>query len=405
MSVDLSASITRQIGGFVRRAEAARDRGALLEGVFFYRIAAGLCRRLVGRSGAAMGEQTHRMRASRYQRLAAGLELAARVQPQTAGAEPWSCAHSESVSSRRQDARRSDDILDTEALRERVKSMVRRSSVSWEDIGGLEEIKEEIQASLALTLAVPPPGVKIPRNQMMLMEGPPGTGKTLLASAVAGHVGATFYDVKTSQLMSRYFGDSERMVSLLFEEARANAPAVIFLDEVDGIASARTGNESGPERRILTTLLSELEGVVDVEDSLPVMVLAATNKPNLLDDALLSRCSRRIRMPLPDRAARAAILRIHIGRAGYDSLVPIEKIAGETQGCSGRDLQQLCLVAVRTMLWRANPQLRDISRTGEQQDQVQHGQNSEAAKDLHAKELTVLPLTQEDFDRALRGAR
>ncbi|MCK4413828.1 MAG: ATP-binding protein [Candidatus Eisenbacteria sp.] len=399
MKVDLSGGIIRRIRRVIDLAERASERGDLRRGAAHYREAAALYERMARYCISPAGRKDQRVRAMFLRERAANLieQQAHASAAQGKAASGSSVTHASPGAPSGgpgETAARAEgvppDPLDNAALREHVRSFVRRTTVDWGDIGGLEETKRRVQTALSLTLARPPRGVRVPRSRTLLLEGPPGTGKTLLAAAVAGHLGATFFDVKASQLLSRYFGDSPRLVSLLFAEARAQAPAVIFLDEFDALAATRSGVGTGPEHRILATLLAELDGVASKESSAPVLTMAATNAPQLLDPAILSRFAARIAVPLPDAPAREQILRIHVAGAGFSTDVPYGELVSRSAGFSGRDISQLCSLAVETMLVRANPSLLELHAVG-----VHPAQGG-----LLDQELTVVSLSREDFEKA-----
>ena len=197
-----------------------------------------------------------------------------------------------------------------------------------------------------------------PRN--ILLYGPPGTGKTLLAAATSLELDATFFNVKVSDMLSKYFGESAKLVSALYAEAFAQAPSVIFLDEFDALTGSRDGSDSGAERRMLSTLLSELDGLDDKgRGNAPYLLsIAATNVPWQIDKAVISRFGARlIYVPLPDADARRAILQIHIERKGHKSDVPIAELVERLAGYSGREIEAVVGYAVSTMVQRANPGL------------------------------------------------
>jgi transitional endoplasmic reticulum ATPase len=217
---------------------------------------------------------------------------------------------------------------------------VETPAVTFEDVGGLADVERELVRAVEWPLRYPEAfaalGVAAPDG--VLLYGPPGTGKTLLARAVASTTDANFVPVDGPELLDKYVGESERAVRDLFERARANAPAVVFLDEVDALAPARRGETSGaaaPER-VVSQLLTELDGI---EPRGGVTVIGATNRPDRLDPALLrpGRLDRLLAVPLPDEAARREIFRVHardrpVGAVDYDAL------ARRTEGYSGSDV-------------------------------------------------------------------
>jgi transitional endoplasmic reticulum ATPase len=215
-------------------------------------------------------------------------------------------------------------------------------SVSWDEVGGLEAAKREIVRAVYWPLEYadrferagiePPSGV--------LLYGPPGTGKTLLARAAASLSDANFISVNGPELLNRYVGASERAVRDLFATARENAPAVVFFDEVDAISPKRRGDDTGAGERVVSQLLTELDGLEPLTD---VVVVAATNRPDSIDEALLrpGRIEKAVETPLPDEAARREILAIHTRNTPTTAAVDLDALAARTAGYSGGDLAAL----------------------------------------------------------------
>ncbi len=270
-----------------------------------------------------------------------------------------------------------------------VLDLVQRTTVTWEQIGGLDGTKRDIRAAYALSTARLPRGVRLKTSQNILLYGPPGTGKTLLAAAASNELSATFFNVKTSGLLSKYFGESSKLMSALFAEARKHAPALLFFDEVDALAPARSGNIDGAEKRVLSTLLSEMDGLESKNKSGFLYVMGATNAPWDLDPAILSRFGKLVLVPLPDAAARADILGIHMERNGFSCCVPREELVRKTDGYSGRDLERLCAEATQIMALNANPHLL----------------NASADANRSGGELRIRPIEQKEFEEALQRIR
>ena len=280
-------------------------------------------------------------------------------------------------------------------LRDQVSALIHHASVSWADIGGLEETKEEIKFALGMTLAKPPKEVKITAWTKILFYGPPGTGKTLLAAATSNAVRSTegvpsvFFNVKISSILSKFFGESSKILSELYGMARDTSPSVVFLDEFESICGRRDGGDTGAERRILSTILSELDGLDQKGRSdIYVLTIAATNRPWDLDPAVLSRFEKKILIPLPDPRAREAILKICLERQGFSSELPYAELAELTDGYSGREIERFCKQTVNHMIQEMNDTIPDLVDRG--LDRVR------------SYTLRVRKLTRAEFERSMR---
>jgi SpoVK/Ycf46/Vps4 family AAA+-type ATPase len=278
-------------------------------------------------------------------------------------------------------------------IRTAVSGLIHHSSVSWEDIGGLGSTKDEIKYALGITLARHPAGFEIPSWNNILFYGPPGTGKTLLAAATSNAVRSSegvpsvFFNVKIASVLSKYFGESSKIISELYGTARDTSPAVIFLDEFEALTGSRDQFDSGPERRILSTLLAELDGMEKKgRKDLYVLTIAATNRPWDLDPAVLSRFEKKILIPLPDVAARIRILGIHLLGKGFQTDVAMEDLADLTAGFSGREIEQFTKEVSNRMVAEMNPDIPAL---------VDQGLNT-----LRQYELKVRALELEDFENA-----
>ncbi|GLT39503.1 hypothetical protein SLA2020_136900 [Shorea laevis] len=219
----------------------------------------------------------------------------------------------------------------------------RSPSVKWEDVAGLEKAKQTLMEMVILPtkrrdlftgLRRPPRG--------LLLFGPPGNGKTMLAKAVASESEATFFNVSASSLTSKWVGEGEKLVRTLFMVAISRQPSVIFMDEIDSIMSTRLANENDASRRLKSEFLIQFDGVTSNPDDL-VIVIGATNKPQELDDAVLRRLVKRIYVPLPDENVRRLLLKHKLkGQAFSLPGKDLDRLAKETEGYSGSDLQALC---------------------------------------------------------------
>ncbi|KAG1693997.1 hypothetical protein DVH05_022015 [Phytophthora capsici] len=267
--------------------------------------------------------------------------------------------------------------------------------VTFENIAGLEHTKQLLQETVMLPQIAPhlfTDGLLKPCNGV-LMFGPPGTGKTLLAKAVAHECGATFFNVSASTLSSKYRGDSEKMVRILFDMARYYEPSIIFMDEIDAIASARgAATEHEASRRVKTELLVQINGVSSGEhDGSRVMLLAATNLPWELDEAMRRRLTKRVYIPLPEPEARRALFQLNLGRIDVGPDVKLDALVSATEGYSGDDITNVCETAKRMPVKRVyTPELLLKMR-----------REMEAGEDFRELETEKLVVTKADFAEAL----
>lgn len=242
-------------------------------------------------------------------------------------------------------------------------NLVTTSGITWEDIGGLDSIKQTIKESVVLSIIEEKPEAIKPWKGILLF-GPPGTGKTLLAAATAGSLSATFFNVKVGQILSKYFGESSKLVSALYNVGRKKAPSIIFLDEFDSIALSRSGEVAESSRRVLATLLSELDGLQDKRSENYILTMAATNTPWDIDNAVLSRFPKRIHIPLPDKGACREIIKIHTFKEGLEfSEQILDQVVDECTKklFAGRDIATLCNNAIWNMVRSDNPELSDLA--------------------------------------------
>lgn len=229
---------------------------------------------------------------------------------------------------------------ETEKMRSQLGSAIltEKPNVKWEDVAGLEGAKEALKEAVILPQKFPQMFVgKRKPWKGILLYGPPGTGKSFLAKAVATESDAQFFSVSSSDLVSKWQGESEKLVKELFAMARKAGKAIIFIDEIDALVSTRSDNESESSRRIKTEFLVQMDGVGKSTDG--VLLLGATNIPWGLDDALLRRMERRVYIPLPDAYARARMFRIHLGSTPNNLTDEnYNELGQRTAGYSGSDI-------------------------------------------------------------------
>ena len=217
-------------------------------------------------------------------------------------------------------------------------------NVHWEDIGGLEDVKKELYEIVELPFKKPELFEKMGIRPIkgVLLVGAPGTGKTLLARAVATESEVNFISVKGPELLSKYVGESEKALREVFRKAKLAAPCIIFIDEIDGIAAIRgRGDETLVNERMVDTLLTEMDGLQTLKN---VIVIAATNRPDVLDPALLrqGRFDRIIELPIPDLRARIEIFKVHTKRMPLAKDVSLEELAKQTEGYTGAEIEGIC---------------------------------------------------------------
>ncbi|MBC8516958.1 MAG: CDC48 family AAA ATPase [Nitrosopumilus sp.] len=250
---------------------------------------------------------------------------------------------------------------------------IENPDVKWDDVGGLEDVKRELQEAVEWPMKYPglydKLGHSMPRG--ILLHGPSGTGKTLLAKAVATQSEANFVSVRGPELLSKWVGESERGIREIFKRARQSAPCVVFFDEIDSIAPIRgAGGETAVTERVVSQLLTELDGMENMHG---VIVLAATNRADMIDPALLrpGRFDKIIQIPLPDKESRKSILKINaekiptISDENDPNHINFEKLSELTDGLSGADTASIANTAVSLVIHEfldSHPDVKDIEK-------------------------------------------
>ncbi|MBT3417066.1 CDC48 family AAA ATPase [Candidatus Woesearchaeota archaeon] len=277
--------------------------------------------------------------------------------------------------------------------------LVEKPNVTWDDIGGLEKLKQELKEVVEWPLnhaeAFERIGIKAPKG--VLLYGPPGTGKTMLAKAVANESEANFISIKGPELISKWVGESEKGIRKIFEKARQASPTIIFFDEIDAIAGARgSGGGSKSTERMVNQLLTEMDGLEELND---VVIIAATNRPDLVDPALLrpGRFDRIIMAQVPDQKARERILKVHTENMKIAKDVNILEIAKKTEFYTGSDLNSITREAAMIAL-REDINVKEVKK--------EHF--DKALKKVRAsvteKDLEKYKQIEENFLRTARGA-
>ncbi|MCD6301643.1 MAG: ATP-binding protein [Staphylothermus sp.] len=274
-----------------------------------------------------------------------------------------------------------------------AETLIAKADITWDDIAGLEEVKKSLIEAIYYSLAKPEQPVKIEPPRRFLLYGPPGTGKTMLAMAASNMLGATFFNVSVDRVLSRYVGDSPRMISAIFRVAYRKAPSIIFFDEIETLVAKRdTGREAATG--VVQTFLTELDGFKSKKLDKPVIIIAATNKPWMLDEAILSRFEKRIYIPLPDKEARKQVFKLNLEKKGFQIQgITYDELAELTEGYSGRDIANACKEAIIQMLRRANPDIYKKLTTIKNIQQLQQ------------MKYKIQPITREELLTAIKKTK
>lgn len=294
------------------------------------------------------------------------------------------------------------------ALRETVVESV---NVTWDDIGGLDEIKQELKETVEYPVLHPDQYTKfgLSPSKGVLFYGPPGTGKTLLAKAVATEVSANFISVKGPELLSMWYGESESNIRDIFDKARASAPTVVFLDELDSIAKAR-GNSAGDNGsdRVVNQLLTEMDGMNAKKN---VFVIGATNRPDQIDPAILrpGRLDQLIYVPLPDEPARLSILKAQLRKTPLEPGLDLNAIAKAAQGFSGADLSYIVQRAAKFAIKESielQKLLEESKEVKAEEDIEMDDSGAEPKQESEEPEEDPVPfITKEHFAEAMKTAK
>ncbi|KAG0327199.1 AAA ATPase cdc48 [Dissophora globulifera] len=289
-------------------------------------------------------------------------------------------------------------VSNPSALRETV---VEVPTTTWNDIGGLEKVKQELQETVQYPVEHPEKFLKfgMSPSRGVLFYGPPGCGKTLLAKAIANECQANFISIKGPELLTMWFGESEANVRDVFDKARAAAPCVMFFDELDSIAKARGnsgGDAGGAGDRVLNQILTEMDGMNAKKN---VFVIGATNRPDQIDGALLrpGRLDQLIYIPLPDEASRLAVLKSTLRKSPVSTEIDLNFIAKSTLGFSGADLTEICQRACKLAI-RENIEA-DLRRERERKERGEEEAMDEDEEDA------VPEITRAHFEEAMKFAR
>jgi vacuolar protein-sorting-associated protein 4 len=261
--------------------------------------------------------------------------------------------------------------------------LTEKPNVKWEDIAGLKSAKQSLREAIVIPMLRPDlfSGKTRRAWRGILLFGPPGCGKTMLAKAVATECDATFLSVDAASVMSKWLGESEKLVRELFRVARERQPAIVFIDEVDSIASSRSQDETGGERRVKTQVLKEMDGVSTKSDE-KILVLGATNRPWDIDEAFRRRFEKRIYLPMPDVDARRELFKINTKDIEVAQDFNLEKLVESTDGYAGSDVTLICREA-------SMQPIRELDLSGK----------------INDPSVKVRPISMDDFMAAIKRVR
>jgi len=285
------------------------------------------------------------------------------------------------------------DQSNPSALRETV---VEVPDVTWDDIGGLEKVKQELIEMVQYPVEHKDKYLKfgLKPSTGVLFYGPPGCGKTLLAKAIANECQANFISVKGPELLTMWFGESESNVRELFDKARQAAPCILFFDELDSIARSRgssIGDAGGAGDRVLNQILTEMDGI---ESKKSVFIIGATNRPDIIDSALMrpGRLDQLIYIPLPDQSARVQVFKAVLKKSPIAPDVDLEYLASKLHGFSGADITEICQRAVKLAIRESIEKERELAK-------------NKSDMDVEQEEDPVPYITREHFAEAMKYSR
>lgn len=399
MRIDLNRERAQAIDGLEKRAKDHYDKSEDQEAADCYERAAHLLEKHAEAAPSRKIERARKGRAIKFLEYAKALRSGdiPKAEAPAAGGEATVKRGSPRGSSPSSAGLGKDakPDKDKEELSGVIAGLLHHSNITWDKIGGLEETKQEIKYALGVSLAKMPEGLELAGWRNILFYGPPGTGKTLLAAATSRALKtgereqAVFFNVKVSSVMSKYFGESTKIVSELYGKARDMSPAVVFLDEFEALCGSRDSGDTGTERRILSTILSELDGLSEKGRSdIYVLTIAATNRPWDLDPAVLSRFDKKILIPLPDPVTRRAILEIHLVKKGFTLDCDLKDLVDLAEGLSGREIESLAKEVTNKMVSEMNSEIPGMVDAG-----------LDAVRDYT---IRTRALTLEDFERGRR---
>merc|ERR1712130_915244 len=289
------------------------------------------------------------------------------------------------------------------ALQQIRECVVEVPTVTWQDVGGLEGVKRELQEVVQYPVEFPEKFEKfgMQPSKGVLFYGPPGCGKTLLAKAIANECQANFISIKGPELLTMWFGESEANVRNIFDKARGAAPCVLFFDELDSIAKARgssMGDAGGASDRVINQILTEMDGMGKKKN---VFIIGATNRPDIIDPAVMrpGRLDQLVYIPLPDKPARLSILKAATRKSPLADDINLDAVAEVTGGFSGADLTEICQRAAKLAIRES------IAQAIEKRKQKEAEMEDDDEEEEEAVEDQVPYITRKHFEEAMKFAR